>query len=104
MIFPRYSGLFSSASLELRCENDAFYILVYVLANYPLATRDSGRKEIPPPMRRILGVGGWVTKKSMAMQAEVLNQSNYLMMMRPRGREHSIHVLPSPRSPPPIHA
>ena len=26
-------------------------------------------------MRRIPGVGGWVTKKLMAMQAEVLNQS-----------------------------
>lgn len=62
-------------SLELRCENNAFYIFVYVLANSPLATRGSGRKKLPPPMRRIPGVGGWVTKKLMAMQAEVLNQS-----------------------------
>ena len=35
----------------------------------------SGRKKLPPPMGRIPGVGGWVTKKLMVMQAEVLNQS-----------------------------
>ena len=48
---------------------------MYVLANSPLASRGSGRKKLPPPMRQIPGVGGWVTKKLMAMQAEVLNQS-----------------------------
>ena len=63
------------ASSELRCKNNAFYIFVYVLANSLLATRGSGQKNLPPPMRRIPGVGGWVAKKLVAIQAEVLNQS-----------------------------
>ena len=51
-------------------------VCVYVLANPLLATRASGQKKHPPPTRQIPGVVGWVTKKLMATEAEVLNQPN----------------------------
>ena len=35
----------------------------------------AGKKKLLPPMRRIPRVDGWVTKKLMAMQVEVHNQS-----------------------------
>lgn len=61
------------SSLELQCKNNAFYIFVYVLANSPLATRGSEQKKLLLLIRQIPGVGGWIIKKLIAMQAKVLN-------------------------------